>query len=561
MLIAGGIAPGINAVIDGITQRHWKYACEGGYSSRLEIFGLKDGLAAFNKAINFHSLLVDSEHRLAALQNRDIGIDTSAHASKGGSILGTCRDDALIQDATRSCKLDRIADRLSNMGVDILYVIGGDGSMRLAHDVHNAMEAATKNGAHPFSVVAIPKTMDNDILWVWQTFGFMSAVEKAREVIELVHTEITSNPRLGIVQLFGSVSGFVVSHAVLASSATNCFVALVPEVPFNLRRVAHYLQSKLEGAKPNRGLVVMAETALPSDFRDVLNDIPAQRAMMLTSKEREEAEAFDRLRQQDTARPGQTPDELRSACLKIVQFGLEHYLKQGAQSDSPLQNLRVLVNEPRHIIRSIPPSSQDIIVGQRLGSLAVDNAMAGYTDCMISQWLTEFVLVPLPLVVLGRKISIRMEFSGSRLSRKREAANVSTILRHRSETSEPVAPGPVSAQPQPSRVHCIATAGRQQYCRSSTGSLDAEPALAERVNASRLATKTAPRRAPFFASGGRNASSISGARMSSRNDSSRRRAPCSARCRRCGHNCPPHPSRCRVRGRRTDTRPSPTRPD
>jgi 6-phosphofructokinase 1 len=64
---------------------------------------------------------------------------------------------------------------------------------------------------------------------------------------------------------------------------------------------------------------------------------------------------------------------------------------------------RVLASEPRHLIRAIPPSVADVIFAQRLGVLAVDNAMAGYTDFMISQWLTEYVLVPLDLVVLGRK--------------------------------------------------------------------------------------------------------------------------------------------------------------
>jgi 6-phosphofructokinase len=63
----------------------------------------------------------------------------------------------------------------------------------------------------------------------------------------------------------------------------------------------------------------------------------------------------------------------------------------------------VITNEPRHLIRSIRPSVSDVIFAERLGALAVDNAMAGYTDFMVSQWLTEFVLVPLPLVVLGRK--------------------------------------------------------------------------------------------------------------------------------------------------------------
>jgi 6-phosphofructokinase len=67
------------------------------------------------------------------------------------------------------------------------------------------------------------------------------------------------------------------------------------------------------------------------------------------------------------------------------------------------EQFRVFVNEPRHLIRAISPSVSDIIFGQRLGMLAVDNAMAGYTDFMVSQWQTEYVLVPLELVVLGRK--------------------------------------------------------------------------------------------------------------------------------------------------------------
>jgi 6-phosphofructokinase len=63
----------------------------------------------------------------------------------------------------------------------------------------------------------------------------------------------------------------------------------------------------------------------------------------------------------------------------------------------------VFTSEPRHLLRSSPPSANDIISGRRFGTLAVDNAMAGYGDFMISQWLTEYVLVPLSLVVLGRK--------------------------------------------------------------------------------------------------------------------------------------------------------------
>jgi 6-phosphofructokinase len=102
---------------------------------------------------------------------------------------------------------------------------------------------------------------------------------------------------------------------------------------------------------------------------------------------------------------GQTNDALRSAGLKIVSHGLQYMLGRddAGQFKDGWDLLRVVKNEPRHLLRAIKPSCLDIIVGQRLGTLAVDNAVAGYTDFMISQWLTEYVLVPLRLVVLGRK--------------------------------------------------------------------------------------------------------------------------------------------------------------
>jgi hypothetical protein len=101
---------------------------------------------------------------------------------------------------------------------------------------------------------------------------------------------------------------------------------------------------------------------------------------------------------------GQTPDKLRSGGLKIVASVLEHDIRTKIIPVREFwSSFRVFVNEPRHLIRAIPPSVSDVIFGQRLGMLAVDNAMAGYTDFMVSQWLTEYVLVPLELVVLGRK--------------------------------------------------------------------------------------------------------------------------------------------------------------
>ena len=409
ILVSGGIAPGINAVIDGIVQRHWKYARDHYRTIGLQVFGIKNGFRGFEA-------MRDSLIELVPKRERDqmVGkIVTSEHANEGGSMLGTSRVDELIQIEHRLDRLNQNVVDLRREQIDILYVIGGDGSMKAAHALWSVSINDPNN--RPLSVVAVPKTMDNDILWVWQAFGFLSAVEKAREVIEHLHTEVKSNPRLGIVQLFGSDSGFVVSHSVLASPTGYCDVALIPEVPFSMKKLAMWVKHKMcerRGRIPH-GLIVMAETAIPVD------------AMLYAAREnkkpkfdiglsRDEQDAileFHELRKAKRRIQGQTSDFLRTAGLKIVSRRLpillpllpEVKVKKCQGVNIAWKRLRVLTNEPRHLLRSVSPSCSDVIFGQRLGMLAVDNAMAGYTDFMISQWLTEYVLVPLKLVVLGRK--------------------------------------------------------------------------------------------------------------------------------------------------------------
>lgn len=406
ILVAGGIAPGINAVIDGITRRHFLYAEKTGY--RVDVEGLLNGFRAFDQRAesSIHLIPDKGETRAGDLVTADL-------ASAGGSMLGTSRVDGLIAPETRIAQLENIVAQAYQWPLDILYVIGGDGSMKAAHAIwsHSLDYAGRKGITRPLSVVGIPKTMDNDILWVWQSFGFLSAVEKAREVIQDLHTEVSSNPRLCVVQLFGSDSGFVVSHAVLASQSGTCDAALIPEVPFALRKLARFLKVRMAQRRRDRSgripaaLVVMAETAVPEDAMDFLDDAD----IGLVEKEKGALRAFQALRGNKCRIQGQTDEWLRSAALKIVSRGLEKLIKgkeieiTGNVVMPDWELLRVFTNEPRHLLRAIAPSCMDIISGQRLGTLAVDNALAGYTDFMISQWLTEYVLVPLDLVVLGRK--------------------------------------------------------------------------------------------------------------------------------------------------------------
>jgi 6-phosphofructokinase 1 len=395
VLVSGGIAPGINAVLDAIVARHFEYmnAHNGGVAPRYKVLinGYLDGLKSLTNESRGRWKLHEGNGRDAVLAN--------AHA--GGSLLGTSRVESLLELSPEGLQeMQRLLDRVRFNKLDILYIIGGDGSMRAAHAI--SVEAAHHEDAHlrGLRVVGIPKTMDNDILWVWQSFGFLTAVEEANRITRALHTEATSNPRLGVIQLFGSDSGFVVSHAAIGSGV--CDAALIPEVSFNLNELCQYMCNVLvrryESGRDDtpHGLIVMAETAISSDYEDFI-DSPE---IALSADEREAVRRFI-----DDGRRvrGQTPDLLRSAALRMVARALERAVRAMGEREAYWRTFRVFTNEPRHLIRSSPPSVVDAVLAGRLGMLAVDTAMAGYTDVMVSQWLTEYVLVPLDLVVLGRK--------------------------------------------------------------------------------------------------------------------------------------------------------------
>jgi len=433
VLVSGGIAPGTNAVITALCQRHKLYSNHGQYDS--EILGYLNG---------FKGLLSDDWP-----QNLP-EMDLERFLDQGGSLLGTSRlkdfedEDVVIREK----KLKKAIGTLTRDGIRILYIIGGDGSMRAAHVLASRITEERMD----LSIVAIPKTMDNDVLWGWQTFGFESAVQRANEIIHQLHVEAQSNPRLCVLQLFGSDSGYVVTHAALASGLCDLF--LIPEVPFTMQGVWRYVSKKLKASKPRsqtHGLILVAEAAVPLDAERYLHKKSNKEDICgLTETEKEqvrkhlhgsywnrppidvskkEAEhvkgylgygnsmphnvdslsddekVFVRKYAWQLRTKGQTPDGLRSAGLKLVSQVLQNFIQTDTRvmRNNFWRDFRVFTNEPRHLIRAVKPTSSDILFGHRLGTLAVDGAMAGYTDFMISQWLTEYVMIPLRLVVLGRK--------------------------------------------------------------------------------------------------------------------------------------------------------------
>lgn len=351
ILTAGGVAPGLNSVVHSIVKRH-THTYKGRQTQDSGVFGIFDSFKGLSRSpIDMKSLRPE---------------ETEEWLERGGSELGNLRTN---KDHDKlSVLVQRCAENLRHRGVKILYVIGGDGSQKIAHEI------ATYGADPDLCVVGIPKTMDNDLVWVWQSFGFNTAVERATDVINTLNSEASSTRRVCVIELFGAEAGFVAANAALASGHAD--LVLIPEVFTGLtsaqcedylRQCVRHLESavKPEG-RPPHAIVIIAEG---------VSRVLAQNSV-----------TFDGLRIEGSSFTEQFRKHLSERLTNLMGDRLE-----------------VFSNSPRHNIRAGKANSHDQIYCERLGALAVDNALAGYSDFMISQWLTEFVLVPLELVIDRRK--------------------------------------------------------------------------------------------------------------------------------------------------------------
>lgn len=197
VVTCGGLCPGLNNVIRGITMEAWH-----GYGIR-RIVGFRFGLEGFIEEFGHQSVELTPQ------------LVSDIH-EQGGSLLGSSRGP---QDAPA------IVDRLESLAINALFVVGGDGSMRAALEI--AGEARRRN--HALAVVGIPKTIDNDMRYLDKTFGFDTAVTEAVEVIRCAHAEARgARNGIGVVKLMGRHSGFLACHATIATSHVN--FCLIPEM-------------------------------------------------------------------------------------------------------------------------------------------------------------------------------------------------------------------------------------------------------------------------------------------------------------------------------------------
>jgi 6-phosphofructokinase 1 len=354
IVTVGGLAPGLHCVIHSIVKRHiYPYGihqCDG------RIYGVYNSYRGLcSLANNLVELSTEKTAEWLNTGGAELGIVRYFHEGKRGDVEAIER------------MVDQISTNLQGNEIDILYVLGGDGSLMIAHEI------AINNPE--CSVVGIPKTMDNDVLWVDQSFGFDSAVEQATHVINVLYREAQSTRRICLIELFGAESGFVAANATLASGYVD--LVLIPEVFTYLEedQVQDYLNVQMIHIKQRIRLKRRQNPHAVIVVAEGVGTILEKRRIKINGKKVTRKNFID---------------------------VLSNFIEENVQ-DANRRRVPVFVNQPRHHIRAVAANSRDHIYCDRLGALAVDNALAGYTDFMISQWRSEFVLVPLALVKEGQK--------------------------------------------------------------------------------------------------------------------------------------------------------------
>ena len=336
IVTCGGLCPGLNDVVRTITlSLIWQYGVKN-------VYGFRYGYAGLTSNPPQPPMLLTPE-----LVN-DIHL-------KGGDILSLSRGP---QDS------DEMVDKLEQMGIGVLFTLGGDGTLRGVRDL---AEAIKKRGLK-ISVIGIPKTIDNDISGIEQSFGFSTAVEATRAAICGAHEEARGAWNgVGLVKLMGRDSGFIAAYSTLANSdVTFCFI---PEVPLVLEGEHGFLRSleKRLDAK-HHAVVVVAEGAGRHLTEE--NDAPGKDA---------------------------SGNILRQDIGLILKEKIAEYFRQ---KKKPL-SLKYI--DPSYMIRSLPADSNDSAFCVMLGQNAVHAGMSGRTNMVVGYWNQYFVNIPVALAVLKRK--------------------------------------------------------------------------------------------------------------------------------------------------------------
>jgi 6-phosphofructokinase 1 len=335
IVTCGGLCPGLNNVIRSVfLELHYAYGVE-------EVLGFRGGYTGLDPAkarppIRLTPEIVDTIHK------------------DGGTLLGTSRGPVDVSLAV---------DNLIKLRINILFVVGGDGTQRGGNEIYH--EARIRG--YDLAVVGIPKTIDNDVAFVSRTFGYLTAVEEAEKVLSRAHVEARSVENgISVVKLMGRFAGFITAGATIACQDVN--FALVPEVPFKLEGPGGFLaalKSRILGR--HHALVVVAEGA----------------GQDLIEKHSIELDA--------------------SGNVRIKDIGL--FLRDKIESFFREEKIPIVMRyiDPGYLIRSSPADAEDAVLCDLFARNAVHAAMAGKTGLVIGYLHDKFIHVPIELLATQKK--------------------------------------------------------------------------------------------------------------------------------------------------------------
>jgi len=330
IVTCGGLCPGLNNVIRSLVLE-----LHHGYGVR-EILGFVDGYQGLDpwrgsEPIPLTPEFVEDIHK------------------EGGSVLNTSRGPVDVSVAV---------DNLIRRKVNILFVVGGDGTQRGGAAIY---KEASQRG-HALAVVGVPKTIDNDVAFVSRSFGYVTAVEEAAKAINCAHTEAHSvHNGISLVKIMGRDAGFIAAGATIASQDVN--FTLVPEVPFVLEGENGFLAAlKQRVEKRAHAVILVAEGA--------------GQHLMAGGEDQYDA----------------------SGNLKAKDIGV--FLRERIEAYFKAEKVPCVLRyfDPSYLIRSVPAGAEDAVLCDFFARNAVHAAMAGKSGLLIGLQHDTFTHVPIELL-------------------------------------------------------------------------------------------------------------------------------------------------------------------
>ena len=353
ILTGGGDVPGLNVAIKAAAVRAGTH--------EIEVLGLRRGWLSLVQ-INPDDDGSAQAWTMSLPPDRVRTFDRT-----GGTILHTSRTNpskikpedvpAFVRAEDRAPRPDGRIDCtrhvlrvLDHLGLDALIPIGGDDTLSFAQRLHQ----------EDFRVVAIPKTMDNDVFGTDYCIGFSTAVTRSVDAITNFRTSVGSHERVGVVELFGRNSGETSLYAAYLADVDR---AIISEVPFDFERLVRFLVDDRGRNPSNYAMLTISEGAQPKDG-GVL----------------------------------ETGEEDAYGHRKLGGIG---YIV--AQEIRKRSGVNIMYEQLAYIMRSGAPDSLDRMVGVSFGALALDQVAMGHTGRMVSLQQGIYTTVPLDLVVQGKK--------------------------------------------------------------------------------------------------------------------------------------------------------------